>query len=906
MIILRTNTGLKATFEKLIQTMKEPIEWNGQFVAVGDYLILHGRVRSLFFNFEKRTLDTNIIDIPVDEEEVVEIGDYAKLQNVLNLTLYAFGKWGLLRRVKVDQDYAQLNALFQGVLREISVEPGYSRENFRFYQNNIRITYEDVISLAVEAREHGVEEGQAQEGPSAGLWHKLVWKKRQASFSKLETDFEERQKNRMGNNFYMVSYLCPKCREHLHMAVFPVGREFRVETSEGGVFLARAYSCGHCNCFYTPLPERLLEEGGVYAMDFLNDRRAYEDYLELLGAQADRVSNYKFNEYEEVRRRKEKLGVEDEAESLEEACANIDQMPDPEWFEVAAKMEEGFYPAGSTRRLEGSVRQEAKRRRRLAAEGRRKERTGRPDGPGRPQNAKRAEAAGPQEYAAAAALGSGAGAGAPYAEAAMGGLKEASLSGGESASFSRHEGHAPMGSVISPARQEAAKKRYKAKCSVLDRLSPSQVEELKGQLMRETDLREEDKQPFLRRVLEKERMQKRERVRKLALSCEGQKYAKMQRIIREIEKIDLPDEDKSEILPFLYKERKKQGEAEAAELLEAFPKKMDLRQYQEYMGRLKEYQDVDFTPYAQMLEEKRKQAEDLEIAKTIRHARVKDRASLVDLIGRLKGMQFTPEAVGPYLEELHKRLTALDESAIEEICGNPAQMTADQTMEAYKKVEAGDFLPELKSNALELLRKRLAKLKTDECELLVHKFQDNLQGRIKESARHHFYPARRIMTKEAKPEEHRVIDFALETYGAGREIFEYPILVIDSSRDKSGKEGVILTPDHLFYRTMLNAFAVPIGDIRKIHSQTGIFNSGIFVELKDGTKFKIPHAVERKELVAWGNCLEEFIYYLQEKPDSRKLTYLAKETHETICCFRCGYSYHGGNVCPKCGYKMNQ
>lgn len=99
MIILRTNTGLKATFEKLIQTMKEPIEWNGQFVAVGDYLILHGRVRSLFFNFEKRTLDTNIIDIPVDEEEVVEIGDYAKLQNVLNLTLYAFGKWGLLRRV---------------------------------------------------------------------------------------------------------------------------------------------------------------------------------------------------------------------------------------------------------------------------------------------------------------------------------------------------------------------------------------------------------------------------------------------------------------------------------------------------------------------------------------------------------------------------------------------------------------------------------------------------------------------------------------------------------------------------------------------------------------------------------------------------------------------------------------
>ncbi len=39
MIILKTNLELKATFERLIRTMKEPVEWTGNFAVVGDYLI---------------------------------------------------------------------------------------------------------------------------------------------------------------------------------------------------------------------------------------------------------------------------------------------------------------------------------------------------------------------------------------------------------------------------------------------------------------------------------------------------------------------------------------------------------------------------------------------------------------------------------------------------------------------------------------------------------------------------------------------------------------------------------------------------------------------------------------------------------------------------------------------------
>ncbi len=361
MIILKTNLELKATFERLIRTMKEPVEWTGNFAVVGDYLILQGKVRSLFFNFETRKVVTNLIDIPVQEEETVEIKDQIKIQNTLNMVLYAFGKWGMIRGVKVEQDYAQLNRIFTKVLQEFSIEPGYSLENFRFYKDGIRLSYEDVIQAAIESREDTIEESQTEKESSRGLWHKLVWKKKTAVFSKSQTTFEERQKMRQGNNFYMVGYHCPKCKEHLHMVVFPVGKEFRIETSEGGVFLARAYTCSRCHSFYTPRPEKLLSEGDIYIMEFLNDEDAYMDYMELLGAKGDRVSNYKFNEFESVRNRKEQMQVQKE-EDAETICSHIDQLTDDRLEELEEKIEEGFYPEKSIPRFEKTLQQEKKKR----------------------------------------------------------------------------------------------------------------------------------------------------------------------------------------------------------------------------------------------------------------------------------------------------------------------------------------------------------------------------------------------------------------------------------------------------------------------------------------------------------------------------------------------------------------
>ena len=889
MIILNTNAELKKTFARLIKTMKEPVEWSGRFVVIGDYLILLGRVRSLFFNFESRKVVTNLIEIPEQSEEPVEIGDQSKVQNVLNMVLYSFGKWGMIRGIKVDQDYAQLNRLFTGVLQEFSVEPGYSRENFRFYRDGIRLTYEDVVSLAIVPDEETEQTEVRKEESASGLWHKLVWKKHKASFPKTETTFEDRQKNRLGNNFYMVGYQCPKCKNHLHMTVFPEGKEFRVETSEGGVFLARAYACEACRSFYTPRPQKLLSEGDVYYMEFAVDEQAYRDYKELLRAAGDKLSNYKFNEFEEVRKRKAKLQVEEKEEPLGELCSRMEDMSDKMLAELADKIEEGFYPAQSVRKFEQAVQNEANRRRM-------KKSVAKADEAARMTKQSADSIRMPAEERKPDAI---------FRMQARAAAPETGIGAAENSAKGEEAFHGQKRQAIPSSRREAAKKRYEAKCSVLDRLSSAQIAELRQELKRDKSLYEEEKEPFYQALEKKEKKKKQERMLSLSSGCMGQSYAKVRRAAEEIEKIDLPMDEKTSVLKALYAEKKRQGEAEAASLIQKMPKRLDLKQYHEYLEKLKGYPEVNLAPYEEILDERKKQAQKQEISNMISHARMTDRQGLTDLVDRLKGKNFEEELLLPYLEKLEDKIRAMDEDAIAKICGNP-RMTAEEVTEAYEKIESGDFLPELKTNALNMLKKRLQKLKTEECDLLVEKFKRDLDGRIKENDRHHFYPAKRMMTGEAKPEECKVIQYALDTYGTTRGMFEYPILVMDTSRDRSGKEGVILTPEHLFYRTMMNAFVLSIGDIKRIYAQTGLLHTGLFAERRDGTKIKLPYAVDRKEIVAWGNCLEEFIHYLQEKPDSRNVTYLAKEKHETICCFRCGYTYKGDGVCPKCGYKSNQ
>lgn len=914
MIILNANLELKLTFEKLIQMMKEPVEWNGQFVVVGDYLILPGRVRSLFFNFESQKVLTNIIEIPEQKDGIIEIGDKTKLQNVFNMVLYAFGKWEKIQGLKVEQDYAKLNELFYGILREISVEPSFNNKNFRFYKEGIRLNYEDVIQCAIDIEEERAEEEEKREenpAEAGGLWHKLIWKKQMHSFLKTDTTFEERQKNRLGNNFYMVGYQCPKCKQHLHMVVYPEGKEFRIETTEGAVIIARAYTCNNCTCFYTARPQKLLAEGDVYVMDFMTDTHAYDDYLELLGADGDRVSNYRLNEFEAVLERKAHMQIEEKQEPLEELCEQIQNLSDLDLQKIEAKMEEGFYSPKSVEQFEGKIRKEVRIRRIKAKEESRKAKTV-PETPMHTQrkedgvNLKKVkpikttqetkEPAGIEKSQSNASFVT------PLRKQPV--LNQKTIAA-EEPSLEEMGTNLPI-QEIPKARREAAKKRYEAKLKVLDRLSETQLNALKKELLQENNLYQEEKQPFLDALKERAEREKREHIQRLSTESDRQSYAKIQRIIEEIESIDVPQKEKEAVLEKLYSERKRQGEAETASLMQKMPVNLDLKQYHNYMERLKGYPDVDLSQYEAVLYEKKRAAEENEISNMIRHAKTTDREGLTNLMQRLRQREFEEKLLLPYMKKLEDKLRTIDENTISRICANPMQMTMDEAMEAYRRIEEGIFLPELKTNALEMLKKRLIKLKTDECELLVHKLKESIKGKIKENDNYHFYPARKVMMKNAEPEEIEVINYALETYGTKRGMFEYPILVIDTSRNHSGKEGMILTPEHLFYRTLLNAYVVPIEQIRDVETKTGLLNAGISLILEDGMQIKIPYAVDRKELHTWGRCFNEFIRYLKDKPDSRKVAYLVKEEHETICCFRCGYTYQGGNVCPKCGYKKNR
>lgn len=888
MIVLKTNRELDMTFDRLIRTMAVPVEWTKHFVVIGDYLILQGRVRSLFFNFESRKVITNVVDIPMADEDVIQIEDGNKVCNVLNMVLYAFGKWGAIRGIKVEKDYAQVNALFESVLGEIHVEPAYSQENFRFYRDDMRINYEDVVQFALESTEEKIEE-EPEEEESQGLWHNLVWKKRMASFIKTETTFEERQAGRLGNNFYMVGYQCPRCRENLHMVVFPEGNEFKIDTEEGRVLLARAYTCENCHNFYTPRPRKLLIEGDIYDMEFLNDVRAYGDYAELLGDHGDRVSNYNFNEFESDRGHNSTGGGK---EAIEELCDNIEDLSREELFRLENMIEEGFYPGDSVRALESTVLRASSTRKGNPLPKEEKWHMGQGSGRLSKEDENVRNVSEEDETGRMGAEGDS------WEEE---GAEETAPVQEEVKEEVRYE------TTATPAEQASAKRRYEAKFGVLDRLSIPQMKELRGQLEKETKLSWEDRKAFLDRLDAKEEEKKLSHIRQRAMEGENSSnYAQIQKIIEEIETESLPSTLKEELLTPLYKRRKVQAESEVSKLIANMPKNLDRAGYENLRKKLSGYPEVDLSVYEDRLSEVREQAEGNEVNAMMKRARSAGRKELVDLAERLKNGGFSQDLIEPHLEEINDRIRQMDEEAIDKICGNPMRMTEAEALEAYKKIQEGMFLPELKTHALEMLNKRLVKIKTDECELLVHKLQSAMTEKIKNNPRHHYYPARKVMMQEATEQEMAQIEYALETYGTNRGMFEYPILVVDTSRNESGKEGIILTPEHLFYHTMMNAYDISIWDIKAIKTSSGLLNSGVTVELKNGTKVKIPYAVERSDLKLWGIILKEFIKYLQEKPDSRNVAYLAKEKHETICCFRCGYTYKGGNICPKCGYKMNQ
>lgn len=1042
MILLKADGRLETIYRRLIQAMGGKVEWEGIFLVSGSHLVLPGRIRSLFFNFSSRKVYTNIGEYTLNPDGVETVEGNDVLVNVLNMTLYAFGKWGAINGLKVEKDYRQLNHLFQNILKEVWVESDFREEYFRFYHKNIQITYEDVIQRAVEwgkaeAVDESAASGEAEdEQYGMGLWHNLVWKREGAEFVKRTRTREDDSRSRLGHNFYMVDYCCPACGNKLHMIVYPVGKEFPIETEEGKVFLARAYTCSICNTFFTPRPEKLIADNDVYAYHFDEDRKAYEDYLELLGKDGDKCTNYKFNEYEADRLRKPR-----EEETLQKACERLEELSGEELGQLMGKIEDGFYGSGEALRYGGRI---AARMRELGipAAGRRSagkttgedylrgklsageleeaagtgtaapaDVSGRKGGSDdgrkwrKPGSAKESEnlrnhkeaidsgepltGAGPLPAAheqqdqggrtsgfRGAAIGSGglggsggldgsgklrgsggwsgrygsgragggygtgveasgrAGSGygtgveasgkagggygngeeAPGREQGLSGntgrvnkgaenketinkealhtgiddtagnradshinVREASSGAGDSIESGKADGPAAAGtgSVSQPAEGSAGKEESGVKPAE-DAISEGYGEE---------DL-----------------------FRQRAKEFRGKTYVQMSRIIEELRQLGEVGQEQTSILLQMEERRRKQAQNEAALLISKLPEKLGRKEYEMFREKLDVYKEADITPWEQQLEECFDRAETREIADYVKRAPKRDRKELLRLYEELRQKGYREKNASPYLEKIHNKILQIDQAAIDEICPNVLNLDFNEAMEIYEKIKAGVFLPELKTSTLDMLDKRLTRMKTEENVQLIRKLERELDEKMEDTKRLYFYDARRMMQDQEEEERAGVMNRAVSAYGSGRSKYEYPLLIGDSSKKEDGREGFILTPDHIFYRTRFDSGCIGVTDVKDVtyvKGRIGDLGSAIVVRSPLGKK-KLPPVVKKEERRKLAEALGEFISYLQDKPESRKIDYLAKEKHEVKCCLRCGYSFRDGNICPKCGSKANR
>lgn len=1028
MLLLKTNPELKIVFAKLIGTVKAPVKWKDIFAVKNNKLILVGEIRSLIFDFDSQEVTTNIVDIPLENKEIETIPSDAMINNMLNIVLYAFGKWGAIGGLKVEKDYAALNVLFQNVFRPIRVEPEYGNEIFCFFKNGVKITYEDVLQEAMELlREEGKvpedennavtsddegaagqEDTESSDSEAAGfkeddrakkknspayqtddddyelgLWHSMCWKMEKRSFEKSRQSESDAAKSRIGRNFYMTGFQCPECGEKLYMAVYPVDKELLIETEEARVFIARAYTCNTCNLFYTPRPGKLIQEGDVYSLKFDEDRTAYEDYLEVLGERAEKTVNSKFNEYESERKKGKNAGMSGQEESSHSADAQMEDEPDEEEKSAVNQdgkaQKRGFVKGIFAGHTEQTKRGDLNKDLKNVSNG---EATARfTIGNGIAESADTAEVADIASVTETASTAENAKTTNPTEVINSTEMKESSgeISATENSATATenntesnaesntdtiaqiktrlsvktteelknilksakengniHAVTAATGAGVSgdtnvteyietvkAVLEEKLTAKYEARMGALDNLSLRQLSDLKKQLQEEETLLEEDRAGYIKKI---DSMLYRAEEKALEQKVElgkNKTYEEIGRMIDEVEKRECPEELKEETIKRLKRIRADRAEREVEHLIQNIPLHLDRKQLSVYLDKLDQYKEVDLTPYRRRLEERKDMAEKEEIAAFVKRGGKKDRAALWEVYEQLQEQDYKKENKEPFLEKIYEKIRKMDEEEIERICPSITSLSFRDGLEAYQKVSEGMFLPEIKTNTLEMIERRLVKLKTDESVQLMRKIKLDMEEKLTDLSGFYFYDAREEQRREKRQQESEMWESrreqetegedkhltamrrAVNGYGAGREPYEYPVMVGDTTRSGSGKEGFVLTPDHIFYHTRLSNGVVNIMDIEKVAESRSFFSKGVYLWRFTGKKVKLPNPSKKEEAAMFAQIMNEFVSYLQERPDSRNIEYLAKEKHDVKCCYRCGFTYKGGNICPKCGSKMN-
>ena len=929
MIVLKSTAELHLVFNKLIKTLSVPVEWNGNFVISGNFLILPGKERSVIFNYDTRRVTTNLSDDKLSRKVPEPIREGSGLINIFNLVLYAFGKWGALKGITVEKDYKKINTLFGAVFGAYGVSADYTEQHCFWYKDGTRITYEDVIQLAIES-EHRQPESEEDIEEETGLWHSITWKLDNQSFIFEKLPMAQRRKGRIGHNFYKVGYACPHCGEKLYMASFSGREKPVIDTVEGRVQLARAFFCPSCVIFYTPLPEAGLEDEEVYYLDFDGDKTAGNDYMEMLGRLGTREVNGDFNKYvdrvndEGRTTTRQSLngidkGISDERRSLNGIDKGIkDDRRSLNGIDKGIKddrrslngIDKGI--KDDRRSLNGIDKGIKDDRRSL-------------NGIDKGISDDRRSLNGIDK-----------------------GIKDdrRSLNGIDKGISDDRRSLNGIDKGISDDRRSlnGIDKGIKDDRRSLngidkgikdDRRSLNGID--KGISDDRSDLNGIDK----------------------GISDDRRSLNGVRKFDDENEQISdkvSGNPDKEDVFDIVHEKaavmadidgtgelhtyRKDTSHVRCKDAIKSSRRKLRIRRLavlfksfsivkwfrrKGYGKASKENSDKELYRNAERIsapgavtasdgkagytmreEAESAPAQRRKLDELLEKTGNATRKDIVDLLDKVKAGHFDKTVQMEYAGKLQEDIAAFDRRRIDEACKGYLDYNGEELEKLYSMIEEEEFLPEIKAAALDSVAGRLWKIRNEEAELLVKRIKKSLcENGVSENHALYFYPAMEILEGRADTHVKDHLECAVDSYAPGLGKYEYPVIMEDTTGKQNGKRGMFITPDAIYYGNFYTYGHIMAENIERIGSYTGFMGRYVIVYLDDGSKIRLSSVIAKDELEAYAMTLNDFVIYLKQKPFSRKEKYLAKESHDVICCFRCGYVYKNMKECPKCGYKFN-
>ena len=887
MIVLKSTAELHLVFNKLIKTLSVPVEWNGNFVISGNFLILPGKERSVIFNYDTRRVTTNLSDDKLSRKVPEPIKEGSGLINIFNLVLYAFGKWGALKGITVEKDYKKINTLVGAVFGAYGVSADYTEQHCFWYKDGTRITYEDVIQLAIES-EHRQPESEEDIEEETGLWHSTTWKLDNQSFIFEKLPMAQRRKGRIGHNFYKVGYACPHCGEKLYMASFSGREKPVIDTVEGRVQLARAFFCPSCVIFYTPLPEAGLEDEEVYYLDFDGDKTAGNDYMEMLGRLGTREVNGDFNKYVDR--------VNDEGRTTTRQSLNgIDKGISDERRSLNG-IDKGIKDDG--RSLNGIDKGIKDDRRSL----------------------------------------NGIDKGIKDDRRSLNGIDKGisddrrSLNGIDKGISDDRRSLNGIDKGISDDRRslngiDKGIKDDRRSLNGIDKGIKDDRSDLNG-----IDKGISDDRRSLNgvRKFDDENEQISDKVsgnpdredvfdivhEKAAVMADIDGTGELHTYRKDASHVRCKDAIKSSRrklrirrLAVLFKSfsivkwfiRKGYGKAS-----EENPDKEPYRNAERISAPGAVTASDGKAGYTMREEAESAPAQRRKLDELLEKTGNATRKDIVDLLDKVKAGHFDKTVQMEYAGKLQEDIAALDRRRIDEACKGYLDYNGEELEKLYSMIEEEEFLPEIKAAALDSVAGRLWKIRNEEAELLVKRIKKSLcENGVSENHALYFYPAMEILEGRADTHVKDHLECAVDSYAPGLGKYEYPVIMEDTTGKQNGKRGMFITPDAIYYGNFYTYGHIMAENIERIGSYTGFMGRYVIVYLDDGSKIRLSSVIAKDELEAYAMTLNDFVIYLKQKPFSRKEKYLAKESHDVICCFRCGYVYKNMKECPKCGYKFN-